>query len=286
MAPVMTNLVPEEERAVDSEVACEDKKIELAVVNPYAGVLSNEDLAVDPEEADGKLAEAHKKGFFLPTVGMAQLTNVLDGRYYARICVDEKGNRRIEICQAYKDGGYSPKITIKQSDFLRAAMGNFGEAKIEQKKIKNLIENFIIRFSNECLDKFDGSMTINFDAVQILKSLSKCFKELPIHKDYCEEQTPAELYRSVMNVIKEATALDEGAFLYGHKAYYPLTAGDVDYIATDLEMKRSELLKKLKEYNFLYLTESSVGYQTNVRIGTDRTERRYCLLRLEYLASK
>jgi len=286
MVPAMANLVPEEERAVDSEIVCEDMKIELAVVNPYAGVLSSEDLAVNAEEADGELAEAHKKGFFSPTIGMAQLTNILDGRYYARICVDEKGNRRIEICQEYENGGYSPKITIKQSDFLRAARRNFGEAEIDQRKIKNLIENFIIRFSNECLDKFDGAMTINFDAVQILKSLSRCFRALPIHKDYCEEQTPAELYRNVMNVIEEASKLDENAYLYGHKAYYPLTAGDIDFIATELEMKRSELLKKLKEYNFLYLTESSVGYQTNIRIDSDRTERRYCLFRLKYLQDK
>ena len=87
--------------------------------------------------------------------------------------------------------------------------------------------------------------------------------------------------------------MDDDDLLCGHKAYYPLDNEGIMLLVEELDMKKSELLKKLKQYNFLYLTESSVGYQSTVRITVEfegeidtRTEWRYCLLRLGYLANQ
>ena len=287
----LTALVPENEQAVDGEVVCAEKEIRLNVVNPYASILSAEDLAVEPMENLSELAEADKKGFFSPVIGMARLTNTLGGRYFAQICIDEKGYRRIEICQEYETGGFSPKIIIKQSDFLRAATYNFGEAAIPHKKLKNAVENFMLKLSSECLDKFDETMT--FDVMQIMSALKKCYRNLPVHNDFCEIQSPSEFYRSIMDVIRETGWMDNDVMLYGHKAYYPFKGEDIQFIAEKLDMKKKEFLEKLVEHNFLYLTESSKGYQTNVRLTSEEedgpetyTKWRYCLLRLEYLASK
>jgi len=291
MVEAKANLVPMDEQAVESVVACEDKVVTLDVFDPYTSILSEEDMAVEPEETSNELSEADKRGFFSPVIGMARLTNTLGGKFFAQIRIDEKGNRRIEFCQAYENGGFSPKITIRQSDFLRAVSYKFGEANIPQKKLKNEVEDFILRLSSECLDKFDGAMS--FDVVKVLKAIGMCYRELPVYQDMDEEQSPAEFYRSIMEVLKENHCMDDDAILYGHKGYFPLDGQYIRFIAEKLEMRKTAFLKKLRECNFLYLTDSSVGYQTNVRIKVEEedgfktyTERRYCLLRLENLESK
>lgn len=286
---VPANIVPQDEQAVDIEMVYEGKEIMLELFNPYAAALSTEDLAVESTGISKELEAAIAKGFLSPVVGMARLTNILDGKYFAQICIDEKGYRRIEICQEYETGGFSPKIIIKQSDFLRAAMYKFGEVNIPQKKLKNAVENFLFKLSSECLDKFDGTMS--FDFMEILRALGACYKSLPVHDDFNKAETPHEFYRRTMEVVRgnEMYSMDERVGLYGHKAYYPLEWKDIEYVAQGLEMKANDFLKKLKEFNLLYLTKSSRGYQTNVRITIEDetyTEWRYCILRLEYLASK
>lgn len=282
--PALVSLVSEDEKAVDSELACEDKEIELAVFNPINPVISEEDLGVELEEDTNELEEANKKGFFSPVIGMAQLVGILGGRYFAQICIDENGNRRIEIRQEYETGGYSPKIIIRQSDFLRAV--NFRDQNTN-KKAKKAVEDFLFRLSNECLDKFDGSMVL--DVKEILKALKMCYRELPVYQDFGTEQTPKEFYEGFMRVMKEMQCWDDEIALCGHKAYYPIRNDDMEYIASQLEMTKNEFVRKLAKYNFLYLTPSSRGYQTNVRItvnGDTYTEHRYCILRVNYLASK
>lgn len=267
----------------------------IEIVDPYAAVMPKEDLAVEREELleSDALKKAVEKGFISPAIGMARLTNILGGKYYARICVDEDGNRRIEIRQKYEAGNYSPIIRIRQSDFLRAAHYKFGEANIQQKKLKNAVENFIFKLSSECLDKFDGMMS--FDVEEVLNALWKSYQSLPVCKDFYEEETPAEFYKNVIKSLEDHYLIGgdfDEIVRHGHKAYYPLTSDEIQIVAVDLDMKKSELLKKLKEYNFLYLTESSKAYQTNVRVtliinGKDyinATEWRYCLCRLEYFA--
>lgn len=88
------------------------------------------------------------------------------------------------------------------------------------------------------------------------------------------------------------------------KAYYGLDIGGIEYLAHKMKMKKVDLLSKLKEYNFLYLTKSSRGYQTNVRfkiepherevlekgdpslVGKDyATEWMYCIYKMEYLGN-
>lgn len=286
MQNVLANLMPKDEMAVESKVS-----VELDIVDPFASILSEEDLALEPTGDSGKFAEASMRGFFSPVIGMARLRNTLNEQYYAKICIDEKGNRRIEICQAYEGGGYSPIISIKQSDFLRAASYKFGAEAIPQRKLKNAVENFLMKLSSECMDKFDGTM--NFDVIEVMKAIESCYRELPIYSDVCEDLSPSKFYNRIMEILDIICVGYHEAILFGHKAYYPLDGEDIILFAGRMEMEREELLKKLKRYNFLYLTKSSMGYQTNVRITTEDddgkkktfTSWRYCILRLEYLAS-
>lgn len=106
----LMELIPEDERAVEGDIVCEPNEISLEIIDPYANVLSTEELAVEPIEKSAELENADKKGFFSPVIGMARLSNILDGKYFAQICINEDGCRRIEICQEYETGGFSPKI--------------------------------------------------------------------------------------------------------------------------------------------------------------------------------
>lgn len=289
MVPSMINpadMVPPEEQAVEGEPVCEERDIVLSMCNPYQQMLSADDLAVEPVMPD-ELLKATKKGLLSPAIGMARMTNTLGGRFFARICVDEQQRRRIEFCQQYENGLFSPKIVMKQSSFLQAVQNNFGTAKISQRKLKNTVEKFVFDLCCECLDKFDGAMT--FDVVEVLKALAKCYGQLPICVDSNGELSPGELYMSIISVLQETNSEDDDDLLQGHKSYYPLRDDDVKYIAERLDMPKISLLKKLKEYSFLYLTPSSRGYQTNIRLHSNdedvetRTEWRYCLFRFKYL---
>lgn len=274
-------LVPEEQ-------ALDGVKAPLVVYNPLAEILTDMDLEAEAEDyLSAEYAEAKRRGFFSPLIGMARLPNI-DGEYYAQICLDEKQRKRIEFCQRYETGEVSPKIEIRQSDFIRALQCRFGEEIPSDKRTQKAVEDFKFNLSSECLDKFDGMMS--FDVVNILQAIASCYRELPIHRDINKED-PADFYRRIMDLLGQKSEYDDDSgVLYGHTGYYPFTYSDMKWIADSLEMTVNALLRKLKGYHFLYLTDSSVGYQTNVRLKTLQegeyityTQRRYCLLRLKSL---
>ena len=280
------SLVPMEDQAVD------EVKAPLSIYNPYEGLFPAEDLEIEIEDKPGDFAEAEKLGFFSPLIGMAKLPNT-DLEYYARICQDSEGKKRIELIQRYESGEVSPMIAIKQSDLFRAVRSQYGEVTTLDKRTKRAVENFLFKLEDECLGKFDGRMS--FDILEILESLALCYDALPITYDATEEENPASLYSRIIDILlRDQPGNDETAYLYGHKMYYPLDKEDIERIAKEMKMHRTELLKLMKRYNLLYLTKSSVGYQTNVRIAVTyrgeaidpRTERRYCLIRAKYFTDK
>ena len=284
MAP--KSLVPVEEQALD------DIKDSLSIYNPYAGLLPAEDLEIEMEDKTGNFAEAEKLGIFSPLIGMAKLPNT-ELTFYAKICVDEKKRKRVEFCQQYETGEISPMITVKQSDLFRVVQSKFGEVIIKDKRLRKSIENFLFNLNTECLDKFDGRMDL--DIVQILRSLASCYSELPVTYDVTEEESPSELYGRIMKAIIDASpGGDDTVWLYGHQLYYPLESEDIDWLAEKLKLPRMQLLRKMKEYHFLYLPPSSTGYQANVRLSLvvdggeieKGIEHRYCLKRAKYFTDK
>ena len=93
-----------------------------------------------------------------------------------------------------------------------------------------------------------------------------------------------EFYYQVIEKAKNCSSQVVNKF----NSYYALTEDDIGCMVEELKKKdRISFLRELKDYGLLYLTDSSKGYQTNVRCryddGSSRTEWRYCILKLAHL---
>lgn len=108
----------------------------------YASLVPEEEQA-DDTALSSEYAEALVQGVFSPASGMAQIQNALDGKLYAAISVDEKGDRTIEFCQKYDSGEYSPKVTVPLADLRFAAMYNFIPEGIPVPRMKARLAKFL-----------------------------------------------------------------------------------------------------------------------------------------------
>lgn len=91
------------------------------------------------------------------------------------------------------------------------------------------------------------------------------------------------------NRVRELAKSCQSQMIDNFKSYYALTDEDITYIAGEFKQNRLSFLRELKEYNLLYLTNSSNGYQVNVRCrygNETTTEWRYCILKLSHLTGE
>lgn len=288
MALSMLNQIPANERAVE-----EAQKAEVAI-NSYSTDLAlevPEDERAEDQEPD-RLSEVRKLGVFAPVVGMSNILNALDNRIFARINVSSDGTRFIEYCEQYSDGRFSQKMKIKQSELLLAAQYSFISRQISESKVRNKVANFIINTTEEYLGKFDGPEEA-LDIIQLLTVLQQVRTSLPVYKEEGTAQNPELFYETIIQKMDEASLM----MLDEHKAYYTLDDGHIERLARFMDMKKLELLRKLKEYGFLYLPPSSKGYQTNVRFKLAPNLREqnqnqetftawmYCIYKLDFFAN-
>lgn len=278
----LVNQIPENERAViapDTEAVPSVTKVldNLALEVP-------EDERAEAGEAD-ELEEVRKLGVFEPTVGMANILDVLDNKVYARIYVDSDKVRYIEFCEQYSDGSFSPKMRAEQSSMLLAEKYNFIAKDVPEASLRNRISKFIFKMTEEYLGKYNG-LDEALDIVEVLNVLLKVRGSLPVYETAPKELEPEQFYHQVMQTIKDNHLF----WLDDHKAYYTLDDGQIRMVEKELSMKPNTLLPKLKNYGFLYLTDSCKGYQTNVRFkgadGESFTQWMYCIYKLEYFAKQ
>ena len=223
-------------------------------------------------------------GFFSPIRGMVNISNRLDGKLYAKLYENENGQRNIEYVQEYVNERYSPKMSLSQAGIRIAAQYGFSSEGIQERKIRSKISNFILEANEDYYGKFRGVKADELDVADILNTLYEALPHLPVISGKPSELEEEDFYQSLDFHIKELPYLHTRE----HKSYYPLEEEEIETLAGKMDMKKLELLKKLKQYDFLYLVSSSKGYQTNVRIkfpdGKTYTEWRYCIYKLSYFA--
>lgn len=300
----LDKIIPEEETAVSEAKPLEIIE-QLNVVEtliPWGSVAlqipENEREEID-EETHIDLRESMKYGCFSPAVGMMGFKVNTGHVFYARILTDSKGSRWIEYCQQYKDKSYSAKMKVKQADLVIATMYLVNEMKEKKDPSKFLPKSTVNKIIMNARNDYYNKAVFPQECVcieQIFLLLLSVYKSLPTENAVLEAyDCPERFYADVMTAIKKEPAYANGN---EHKAYYALSSEYIDKIAGELGMKRDLLLKKLKEYKFLYLTDSSKGYQTCVRFPAGKSELEqeffpksytqwsYCILKLEYLAGQ
>ncbi len=288
----LTDMVPQKEQAVDTSE--ERQKLSLLNVDTNTlmeSIVPKEERSVAYADEDAMLAKAREMGLLSPVADMARIISSLSDKIYAIIRTDEKGSRFFEYCQQYEDGSFSPKMRVSQANLFLLANYQFLIKNIPDQKLRNRAANFLTSSIEDYLGKTTGEEML--DVTQILQLLFMARAELPVDKNASTQISPSEFYR---NIMKAAQTL--GHYEFARRAYYPFNEDEIIYIARELGMKKQELLKKLKENNFLYLTKSSRGYQTCVRFKytpeeleeypgeSSYTEWRYCVFRFDNLTEE
>lgn len=257
--------VPEDERAIDEVAAC---PMIGEITNVLTECIPQEEQAIEDGEREDEIATevalAEKRGCFSAANGMAQIKHVLDGRLFASLHVDAKGNRNIAFCERYDNGKFSPKMQIAQWELI--LLNNFI---MEPKSIpiatwKSKATKVMTELTMDYFNKFNGD--IPMDMTEILKVLAQIRTKLPVYEDITEADTAQELYTRVYRCLETNHTLKFNEWIYNHKAYYALDDESLEIVAEKLGMKPEKLAEKLKTYNLLYLTNSSTAYKTKVRI--------------------
>lgn len=278
-----TSMVPEDEQAVDTKLTL----FGVSTDNILENWIPDEEKGVLCLDEDCAMVEARRLGLFSPAASMANIASSVTDKLYAIIRTDEKGRRYFEYCQQYEDGSFSPMMQVAQADLYLAASYGFLSRNITERKLRNRVENFLTRAYEDYMGKFTGEELL--DVSQILQILFLARRELPVDMSSVSEFSRENFYKQV---LKEALFLTNSEL--PRKSYFAFDDRDITFLAERLGMKKFEFLRKLKEFNLLYLTGASRGYQTCVRFKIDAedsdsgkeesyTEWRYCIFRFDNL---
>lgn len=280
IAPVGSKALTED--AAPPVLTLEESTMETLVPVDEQGITT-------PEDDTDAYTEAVRCGCFSPVSGMVRIDSaLLGGPLYACVQMDSKGNRTVVFRQQYGDGRFSSQICIEQSDLLMYAIAT--ESK--DRSLKTRAKAILMKVYKDYFGKFDGDVAI--DAAVILRVLFSVVGQLPVEHDSVDVlDNPSLLYSEIVNLIKGNDP--HFSMPYGlcveRTAYYGLVEEQLDALAGHFGVKRQTLLKKLNEYNLLYLTPSSRGYQTKVRFPAEddfpsHAEWQYCIFKCEYFTSQ
>lgn len=201
--------------------------------------------------------------------------------FFAWVDEDEDGNRKIKITQQYKNGDFSPLLTILQGDVMLTAFAEVSTDEVLVKRVKKIL----LKLGGMYADRFRGARSDIVAVQDICSLLADNISVIPVYPDDIFEFERVVFYQKIILDVKSLSS----DVLNDHKEYYVLTSDDLGYVAKRLGFNQLELLRKLKKYNFLYLQPSSKGYQTYVRLnGTGKdsfTTWRYCIIRDDELAN-
>lgn len=289
----LAELIPEDERAVTAMDIPKENKIEVvASIEPLADLMSEipEAERGEAEKPPVELAEARKYGYLSPVSDMRGFKFSTGHIIYAKLRTEPKTRQRVIWCrQQYSNGEFSEAMSINQSDLIIAARSAFMADKISDKSLRNSVGKFLKAVRSDYYGKL-LYLNEGIDPLEILNMLIIHYNEIPAeYQASLILERPEKLYPKILQIIKEKglDIVDE------HKSYYTLYSEQIDTLAEELNTERKKLLTKLREYRFLYIPDSSEGYQANVRFTPDgeftktsHTEWCYCILKLDYLIKR
>lgn len=275
----LSNFIPENELAQEITVAPVPMPEQLKTI-------PEEEKAIVKDATSDCVEKFRDLGFFSPAKGMCHIKNSLGDMISARIYEDRKGYRFIEYIQQYRNGSFSPVMSVPLSSIRIIAKKDFITEDIKDSRIRSKMEKFMLNAIEDYHGKFRGPVADEISVKDILNTLYRLADDLPVVSDMEVDLTGEMFYFSVVKNISEL--MIPASLAKNYKAYFPLEDDSMNDLASSMGMEKRELLKKLKQEGFLYLTPSSRGYQTNIRIkspsGESYTQWMYCIWKLSYFA--
>ena len=256
----------------------DDMEVRVAV-NATANLVTEDEKAIEDALSPAYYA-ARKLGCFSPAAGMGNLVGVLGDSVFAdKFCADN-GEIYFRFTQKFSDGSFMTIVQMKQSELLLAASFNFDIERIPIRPIKRRVSRFLESFIMDYMGKVMVDEVK--DPLPILQALVKSAASLPCTYSQGGELSREQFYTVLMENISELYGEDVLSYCR-HRSYYAFGEDIITTLANKMGFQFQPFIKKMAEYRFLYLTPSSRGYQSKVRISADTEEWCYCILRLDNL---
>lgn len=246
--------------------------------------LPEDEKAVTDKGAAEKENRIWERMNLSPIWKMGQIKNALNDSLFALIIEDTSSDHIVNFCQRYRNGSFSPIMSIRQSDMIMSI--TYISEQGEKSEFNNTIKKSITKFKNnlckEYFGKFRGAPEDVYQISDIINTICRALPLLPRYKDDETELKRRMLYHDIINRV--STYLTQHMTDIG--AYYALTEDDIVYLADDLKQDKISLLRQMRNYGFLYIQSSASGFQSNIRLkrpdGTTYTEWRYCIYKIKY----
>ena len=229
------------------------------------------------EVENNKFLEAEAAGYFSGVIGKAQLQGVFNDSIFADQIIETDGKIYYRFVQRYSDGTFSGEIVVPQSGISKMIIVEDDSIPENAKRPLRTAAN---RFINQITDEYFGKIRADetLPIFSILSALHYFSKNLPKCHPNHSSITPRKLYSMIVDIInKDYSYIMD----YAKKSYYILSDVEITNIADKLDMTVKQLCEYLAKFKLLYLTDTSSGYKTKVRVSNTDIDRYYCLLRLD-----
>lgn len=209
-----------------------------------------------------EITEAKESGAFIPTKYLTLIYgNEKTTKIFAKRVVRNGNRGEPVIVFAYKDGEVSPEIEVKMAELMRISYGNFGEPQegINKKDVAHA-EALINKIGERILPYWEFDLEIR--VVGLIKVLSKNISSLAV--DRGNELDITLIYHYIYKYVQKLKDRpDKGYFI--RKGFYALTREDMLEVASGLDSTAPKIIEILKQHNLLYLQNSSIGNQCEVK---------------------
>lgn len=213
------------------------------------------------------IESARAAGAFTQGKGTIEVPET-NGVVYAGIWETPKHNRIIRVLFRRANGEYTAPIEFDNALFTIAAQNAFALPDKSNHFYKDVV-NFHKKAVMEIIDRLPLGSGINYEAV--LEKLQKYHNQLPLHELVQDNASVETIYSEILRYVAA-----HGTERHNGTAYFRLDKQEIQQIADELEMSVKQMCAALKENELLYLTKSSVAYQTKVKFKGE-TANYYCV---------
>lgn len=201
-----------------------------------------------------------KKGVFMGGTGFVPLEGS-NQSVFAGIFVNSKGDKIIKVLLKDETGKFLSPVEIAHADFVLACQYDF------QLPAKNdLFYGDIRRFQKDTIRAIIDRLPYraDLDYMGVLEALKSSYRQLPVNRFIPDTISVETIYQNIIRYVFTHKNEDTCKIC---DAYFRIQKGEMENIAEELDMTVREVCKQLKDHGLLYLTQSSVAYQTKVRVN-------------------
>ncbi len=202
------------------------------------------------------IESARAAGVFRQGKGTVEVPET-NGVVYAGIWETPKHSRIIRVLFRRENGEYTAPIEFDNALFTIAAQNEFNFPDKSSPFYREVV-SFHKKAVTDIIDRLPLGAGINY--MGALQMLQKYHNSLPLHELVQDDASVETIYSEILRYV--AT---HGTERHNGTAYFRLNKQEMQEIGDELDLSVKQMCAVLKDNELLYLTKSSVAYQTKVK---------------------